>query len=144
MLFSMSTSRLRRLFHICDDFHDFGFVSFCSAGLAFFKIFFPSVPPPYCGLCAFLCGDRGRSLFIVPRGGLSLGPQHPRFSHSRPTQRFHHPRLGSFPHFKRPPTTPSVVPHDPATRTQSQLRIKSEKPRCRIFESEDARRAVTN
>ena len=46
----------------------------------------------------FLCGDRGRSLFRVPRGGLSLGLPDPRFSHSRPSLRFHRFRPGSFPH----------------------------------------------
>ena len=44
MLFLISISRLRRLFHVCDVLHDFDFVSFCSASLHFSENFF-SVRP---------------------------------------------------------------------------------------------------
>ena len=43
----MPISRLQRLFHVCDVFHDFDFVSFCSASPAFFKFFFLFFRPSF-------------------------------------------------------------------------------------------------
>ena len=92
----MSISCLQCLFHVCDDFHDFDFASFCSASPHFSEIFFFRPSLLLVAVCAhFGAGDRGRSLSKVPKGGLSLGTLLP--THSRPTQRLYRPRLGLLP-----------------------------------------------
>ena len=104
----------------------------------FRDFFFPSVPPPCCSVCVFLCGDWGRSLFSVPRGGL---PPRALFPRLRPSLLSSPPpRLD--PAFKRSPTTPSLFSHDPAFRTQSQPRDKSRKSICHISEGENMRHTV--
>ena len=72
------------------------------------KIFFPAISSSLFWRVRFSpCGDRGRSLFNVPRGGLSLGALFPHTIFAHPC--FHRPRLGSFPRFKRPNTIPSPL-----------------------------------
>ena len=78
----------------------------------FRDFFFPSLSSPCCGTCAFLCGDRGRSLFNVPRGDLSLGALFPHTLSSSPAFSPAPPRL--VPAFKRPPMRPPpfhIAPH---------------------------------
>ena len=108
MLFSMPASRFRCLFHACGVFHDFALFHFGPAVARFSKIFFfPAISSSLFWRVRFSpCGDRGRSLFQVPKGGLSLGALLP--SHSRSSLLCRWPHLGSIPSFKRSPTTPSL------------------------------------
>ena len=96
-----------------------------------FFFFFPSVSPPHCGACVFLCGDRGRSLFNVPRGGLSLGAL---FPHT----------LSSNPAFSPPSARSRVLSARLRLRccsTQSRISLaitqKVRKPRCHMSKRVD-------
>ena len=143
MLFSMPVSRPQRLFHVCDVFHGFDFVSFLFHSSRVFQIFFFHPTLLLVAVCAHLCaGDRGRSLFKVPWGELS--PEALFLPYLRPSLLSPlPPRLD--PAFKRSPTTPSLFSHDPAFRTQSQLpRIQSRELICHISEGENMRHTVMN
>ena len=92
----------------------FHFVSFRFRSREFFRTIFFSggFSPPRRGGCGSLCGDRGRSLSTVPRGGLSLGSSAFLTLSSTLALSSAPPRL--VPAFKRPPMRPPpfhIVPH---------------------------------
>ena len=114
MLFSIPVSRPQRLIRVCDVFHDFDFISFLFRSPAFFfKIFFPSVLLSSLRRVRVSCAVTEGGHYSMSQGvAYPLEPCSP--TPSRLAQRFHRPRLGSIPRFKRPPTNPSsfhTIPH---------------------------------
>ena len=132
-------------FDVCLMLPMFFTISFCFISIPQSRVFQNNFfsggfSPPRRGGCVSLCGDRGRSLSTVLRGGLS--PKAP-FPHLRPSLLSPPPpRLD--PAFKRSPTTPSLFSHYPAFHTQSPPSTKSRKPRYFISERVDTRQAVTS
>ena len=120
MLFSMPISRLQRLFHVFDVFHDFDFVSFLFRSPAFFEIFFfrPSLLLVAARAC--FCAVTGDGHYSTSRGvAYPLEPYSLIFSSTLALP----PPPRSFPHFKRPPPF-HTVPHRAG---KSQYHTKSQK-----------------